>query len=109
MVLGDSDIQKITQFVKKEPRTVQEVSKLIKKSWVTADSYLKQIGDSTGLINIKTFRKGTQGALKIVFYNFSEVLQSDDLKEELYRQIKNGRTKNDFDFKIIRMISIVEV
>ena len=98
MVLGDSDIQKITQFVKKEPRTVQEVSKLIRKSWVTADSYLKQISDRTGLINIKTFRKGTQGALKIVFYNHSEVLQSDDLKEELYRQIKSGRTKNDFDF-----------
>ncbi|MBU4502155.1 MAG: hypothetical protein KKA79_06160 [Nanoarchaeota archaeon] len=98
MVLNDQDIKKITDFVKKEPQTVQEISKLIKKSWVTTDSYLNQIKERTGLIDIKTFRGGTKAALKIVFYNHAGSLATDDLKENLYNLIKNGRKKIDFDF-----------
>ena len=74
MKLGDQEIQAVVDFVKQEPRTVQEISKLIGKSWVTADSYLKKIKGRTGLIEIKTFRKGSQGALKIVFYNHSDLV-----------------------------------
>lgn len=98
MVLKDQDIRKIVNFVKAEPKTIQEISKLIKKSWLTADSYVKQIKEQTGQIDIKTFRKGTQGALKLVFYNHTESMYTDDLKENFYNQIKLGRKKEDFDF-----------
>ncbi len=98
MVLREQDIKKIINFVKAEPKTVQEISKLIKKSWLTADSYVKQIKSQTGRLDIKTFRKGTQGALKIVFYNHAESMHTDDLKENFYEQIKLGRRKEDFDF-----------
>jgi predicted transcriptional regulator len=98
MSLTEKDIQLVTDFVKREPRTVQEISKLIKRSWVTTDSYLKQMAERTGMISIKTFRKGSQGALKVVYYNYSESLMGDSLKENLYHMIRQGRRKSDFDF-----------
>jgi len=98
MVLKQSYIKQIVDFVKKEPRTVQDISRLIKKSWLTTDSYVKQIKERTGLIDIKTFRKGTQGALKIVFYNYSDSLVTDDVKESVYNKIRSARRKTDFDF-----------
>ena len=98
MVLTEHTIKQVTDYVKEEPRTIQEISKLIKRSWITTDSYLKQIKDTTGLINIKTFRKGSKAALKIVSYNHSDSLTTDDLKENIYNQIRNGRKKGDFDF-----------
>ncbi len=91
-------VEKIVKFVKNEPKTVQEISKLIKKSWVTADSYTKKIKEQTGLINIKVFRKNTPGAVKVVYYNYSEALISDDIKEDLFNQIKTSRKKEEFDF-----------
>lgn len=97
-MLQQSDIKKILDFVKKEPRTVQDVSKLIKRSWVTTDTYLQRMKNDTGLIDIKTFRKGSQAALKIVFYNYTDTLITDDVKEMIYDQIKSARTKKDFDF-----------
>ena len=98
MSLNDSDIKRVIDFVKKEPRTVQDVARLIDRSWVTADSYLKDLQERTGLIFVKTFRKGTPGALKVVFFNSAESLASDELKELLFNKIKNGRRKSDFDF-----------
>lgn len=69
MKLGQEEINNITSFVKKEPRTINDVAKFIGKSWVTTNKYLEKIKNMTGLICIKTFRKGTQGALKLVYYN----------------------------------------
>jgi hypothetical protein len=97
-MLTEKEIQKIIEFVKKEPRTIQDVSKLIGKSWVTAQTYTLKIKNQTGLLDIKTFRAGTQGALKIVYYNKPDSLKSDELKEVMFNQIKAGRNKNDFDF-----------
>jgi hypothetical protein len=98
MTLKDSDIKLVIEFVKKEPRTVQDISKLIKRSWVTTDTYLQQIKERTGLIDIKTFRKGTQAALKIVFYSAAENVPSDEIREHLFHKIRFGRRKEDFDF-----------
>jgi hypothetical protein len=98
MALKETDTKAIVGYVKKGPRTIQEISKLIKKSWVTTDSYVKQIKEQTGLIDCRTFRAGSKAALKIVFYNYSDSISSDDLKENLYSQIKAGRSKKDFDF-----------
>ncbi|MFH1053094.1 MAG: hypothetical protein V1740_01635 [Candidatus Woesearchaeota archaeon] len=97
MALGETDTKKIINFVKKEPRTVQEISRLINKSWVTTDKYINDIKKRTGLVNIKVFRKGTQGALKLVYYPLIDSLLEDDIKEDLYNQIKSGRKKTDFD------------
>ncbi len=97
-MLNQEEIDAIVQFVKQEPCTVQDIAKLIKRSWVTADAYLQQIKNNTGLIDIKTFRKGSQGALKIVFFNHADTLTSNDLKARLLEQIKNARTRSDFDF-----------
>ncbi|RLE38855.1 hypothetical protein DRJ17_02770 [Candidatus Woesearchaeota archaeon] len=98
MALKEEVIKQITDYVKKEPRTIQDVSRLIGKSWVTTDSYVKKIKDLTGLVDVKTFRKGTQGALKVVFYNHSDSLVTDDVRENLYYQLRNSRAKTDFDF-----------
>ena len=68
MAVSEEETKAIIDFVKKEPRTVQEVAQQIKRSWVTADSYVQHIKERTGLIDIKTFRAGTQGALKLVYY-----------------------------------------
>jgi len=106
MALKEEQVTKITGFVKKEPRTVQEISKLIGKSWVTADSYVQQIIEKTGLIGIKTLRKGTQGAVKIVYYNHFDSYATDDVKDYLFNQILNGRRKTDFDFmEVFQFIS----
>ncbi|MBS3060341.1 MAG: hypothetical protein J4432_02435 [DPANN group archaeon] len=98
MALRDSQIPQIVEFVKQEPCTIQDISKRIKKSWVTTDSYVKEIADRTGLIAVKTFRQGTRGALKLVYYVNVEAVLSDTLKDDLYNQIKTKRRKSDFDF-----------
>ncbi|HLC71623.1 MAG TPA: hypothetical protein VJI32_06430 [Candidatus Nanoarchaeia archaeon] len=98
MVLQDKDIKAVISFVKQEPRTVQDIAKMLHKSWLTADSYVQQIKERTGLVEVKIFRKGTQGALKLVYYAYPDTLHADDLREELYHKIKNGRFRSDFDF-----------
>ncbi len=98
MALTEEETKAVLLFVKREPRTVQEISKLIKRSWVTTDSYLKQIKERTGLLDIKIFRGGTQAALKLVYYTSGDSLLSDDAREKLFLQIKQGRRKQDFDF-----------
>jgi hypothetical protein len=98
MVLNDKEEKQIIDFVKKEPRTIQDVARYIGKSWVTCDTYVNKIKDETGQIDVKVFREGTQGALKIVFYNYSDSIIADTVQERLFNQIKNGRFKEDFDF-----------
>jgi len=98
MVLEQEDVKKIIDFVKKEPVTVQDISRYIGRSWVTTDSYLQKIKERTGLIDIKTFRKGTQAALKIVFYSGSGASSFDEVKDVLFQEVRAGRIKQDFDF-----------
>lgn len=98
MKLSETEIKGVIDFVKKEPRTIQEVSKLINKSWITTETYLKEIKSKTGAIDIKAFRQGSKSGLKIVYYNHKESASTDQVKEELYKKIKNGREKTDFDF-----------
>jgi hypothetical protein len=97
-MLSEQETQAIVQFVKTEPRTVQEIAQHIGKSWVTADAHVEKIRERTGLLSVKSFRKGTQGALKLVYYNYSESLGSDEVKANLYTQIRASRFKHHFDF-----------
>ncbi len=98
MALKESDTKKIISMVKKEPMSIQDVSRLIGRSWVTTESYLQRIKERTGLIGIKTFRKGSHGALKVVYYANPDSVSSDELKNRLFSQISAGRQKGDFDF-----------
>ncbi|MBR9678347.1 MAG: hypothetical protein GOU97_03605 [Nanoarchaeota archaeon] len=97
MVLSQDDEDKILVFVKGQPRTIQDIAIFIGKSWLTADSYVKKIKDKTGLINVKKFRGGTRGALKIVYWNYSESIENDDIRKNLFENIKFGKVKTDFD------------
>ena len=98
MALTEELQQAIVDYVKKEPRTVQDIARVIHKSWLTADSYVHQIHQKTGLVSLKTFRPGTQGALKLVYYNYAESLRGNDLRAELFEKIRTGRFRKDFDF-----------
>ena len=95
-MLDNQTIKKINDFVYQKPRTVQEISELIKKSWKTAESYVNRISDQQGTISTRTFRGGTRGALKIVFWNTLDSLDKDSFQLRLYKQIESGRLKQDF-------------
>jgi hypothetical protein len=97
MVLTPEITKKIASFVKKEPRTIQDIAKHISKSWVTAESYVEKIRQQTGLLSTKVFRAGTQGALKLVYWNYEGALSSDEVKEALFQRIRLGARKTDFD------------
>jgi hypothetical protein len=97
-MLDDKTRDSIVSFVKKEPRTIQEVAQHIGKTWVTAEAYVQQVKQKTGLVEVKAFRKGTQGALKLVYYNYAQTASSDDVREHLYSQIRAARFKHHFDF-----------
>jgi len=96
MVLNKEIEKKITEFVYLKPRTVQEVAFLIQKNWRTADSYVEKIGTETGMISSRTFRGGTRGALKVVFWNNVEKIHSSQFQERLFRQIESAKNKEDF-------------
>jgi len=105
MVLTREEEDTILKFVKEEPRTIQDVARRIDKSWLTADSYVDKIMEKTGLINIKKFREGTRGALKIVYWNYSESIENDDVRQNLFQSIKFGRAKTDFDpFEVYQFV-----
>ncbi|MBN2101531.1 MAG: hypothetical protein JW716_01525 [Candidatus Aenigmarchaeota archaeon] len=106
MVLDRDTIKKITDFVYTKPRTIQEISVLLDVNWRTAERYVERISEETGSISARTFRKGTRGALKIVFWNNLERIHSSELQERIFRRIESGGKKTDFSpFDIYQYIS----
>ncbi len=87
---------KITDFVRLKPRTVQEVAFFLKKNWRTADRYIETISKETGLIDVRTFREGSRGALKVVFWRSLESAKGSAYQEKLLQEILAGRKKEDF-------------
>ncbi|QQG38803.1 MAG: hypothetical protein HYS32_04365 [Candidatus Woesearchaeota archaeon] len=96
-MLTKEDTKKILAFVKKEPKLIQDISHHIGKSWVTTDSYVNSIAKESGLIQVKTFREGTKGAIKVAYWNYAESLESDEIKEKLFDRIRLLANKKDFD------------
>jgi len=96
MVMNKEVQQKILDFVYNKPRTVQEISHIIGKNWRTADTYIEKISQETGLITGRTFRGGTRGALKIVYWNNVEKISSNQFQERLTKQIEASRAQSDF-------------
>ncbi len=96
MVLTKEDRQEIEDFVREKPRNIQEIAEKVGRSWRTADRYVRKIAEQEGTISTRTFRKGTRGALKVVYWNSEESLYSSQFKERLYTKIESGRDKRDF-------------
>ena len=87
---------KIVDCVRLKPRTVQEIAVLLKKNWRTADRYIETISKETGLIDVRTFREGSRGALKVVFWRSLESSKGTAYQEKLLQEIMSGRRKEDF-------------
>ena len=97
MVLDAKIKKQICDFVYQRPHVVDEVAKHISKNWRTADRYIQKIAEEDGCISTRTFREGTRGALKIVFWSNIEKIHSSSFQERLFKQIEAGNHKNDFD------------
>lgn len=97
MALSKTESDQIIRFVKREPCLIQDLAQHIDRSWITTESYVEKISQDTGLIRTKTFRKGTKGATKIVFWNYTESLQTDEVKAKLFEKIKLFKNKEEFD------------
>jgi hypothetical protein len=95
-MLDNTTIQKIEKFITKEPRSINEIATYLNKNWRTIDRYLKQIEEETGIIQTKTFRGGTRGALKIAFLTTPDKISSTKFQEELEKQILRWKRKEDF-------------
>ncbi len=88
-------INKINDFVAQKPRTIQELSQLVGKNWHTTESYVQRIIQEQGTLAMRTFREGTRGALKIVYWNVLGKNQSS-LQEMLFQRIINSKRKEEF-------------
>ncbi|MFC1775228.1 hypothetical protein ACFLZN_02845, partial [Nanoarchaeota archaeon] len=95
-MLRTSTVKKINDFVYNKPRTVQEIAHAIGVNWRTADRYVERIEKETGTLSIRTFRKGTRGALKIVYWNNIEKIHSSEFQERILQKILSYRKKEDF-------------
>jgi len=93
----DTDITKvILDFVIIKPRTIQEISEHINKNWRTTERYVEKIEKETGSISTRIFRKGTRGALKIVFWNSVENIHSTSFQSELFEKLMHVTSQKDF-------------
>ncbi len=96
MVLSQEITRKICNFIYKEPRTIQEIAQYINKNWKTAERYVEKIAEEQGTITMKTFRGGTRGALKLVYWANTENIHSFEFQKNLFKKIELGRKKYDF-------------
>jgi hypothetical protein len=97
MVL-DSKIKKaICEFIYIQPRSVDEVAKFIGHNWRTTERYIQKIAEEDGSVTTRTFREGTRGALKIVYWRNIEKINSSSFQESLLKKIEAANTKDDFD------------
>ena len=95
-MLDKESVRKIEDFVSLKPRSIQEIAQHIGKNWRTADRYVEEIEKDFGTISTRTFRGGTRGALKIVYWSSVEKVKSSSFQQHLEEQILRGRRKEDF-------------
>lgn len=86
--------KKIYDFLASEPKTIQEISQMLGRSWLTASKYVEKLS-KYGLISYKTFREGTRGALKIAYLTSNNTSLSSS-KKYVKTRIMSGSHKQDF-------------
>ncbi len=97
--------KQIIDFVSQKPRTVQEIAKLLSKNWRTAESYVQKIAQEQGVLATRTFREGTRGALKVVYWNVLNKNQST-IQQRLFHKLLSTRHKEDFSpFDIFQYVN----
>lgn len=104
-MLDTKTINQIEEFIHQKPRSIQEIAIHTKKNWRTTDRYIEQIKKEHGTIETRTFREGTRGALKIVYWASIEKISKSIFQEELEKEIFNSKRKEDFSaFNIFQHI-----
>ncbi len=104
-MLDTKIIKQINDFVYAKPRTIQELALFLKINWRTADRYVSKIIEESGSLSCKTFREGTRGALKVVYWNNIERIHSSEFQKRLLMQIEAGKNKEDFSpFEIYQYV-----
>ena len=105
-MLTAETIKKIEDAVYSKPRSVQEIAQLIKKNWRTADRYIEQIEKEFGTIATRTFREGTRGSLKIVYWAAVEKISHSIIQQKLEETIMQAKKKEEFSaFDIYQYIA----
>lgn len=89
--------KKILEFVATEPKSIQEVARCIEKSWKTADKYLNELKETNPELQIKVFRKGSHGALKVAYLKSTMKKSGDQVRDKLFNDYLVGKVKDDFD------------
>jgi len=95
-MLDNATVRKIEDFVYSKPRSVQEIAEHLKRNWRTADRYVDEIISEYGTLAKRTFREGTRGALKIIYWAAVEKISNSVFQENLEKEILGGREKGDF-------------
>ena len=95
-MLERETVKKIYDFVFVKPRTVKELAQEIGKSWVTTDRYVERLVAEEGVIGMRTFRGGTRGALKLVYWNLAKKATDSIYQKELYDTILMAKKKDQF-------------
>ncbi len=95
MVLDKATVEKIKDAVKSRPRTINEIADILGTSWKTADRHVSAIFAEDGSIASHTFRQGTRGALKIVYWLSAEQPFSEAQKI-IFERLVQGKKKEDF-------------
>lgn len=95
-MLDSKTVKKIEDFVYPQPRSMQEIAKEIGKNWRTADRYIQEIEKEFGTIATRTFREGTRGALKIVYWASIEKIKGSVFQQQLEKDIIHAKRKDDF-------------
>lgn len=97
LIMLDTKVtQKIEEFVYPKPRSIQEIAQHIDKNWRTADRYVEEISKNFGTISSRTFRGGTRGALKIVYWASVEKVSSSVFQQRLEEEIMREKKKEQF-------------
>lgn len=95
-MLDTKTVQRIESFVAQKPRSLFEVAGHIGKSWRTTDRYVDEIAREFGTIATRTFREGTRGALKVVYWASMEARRQSVFQDQLEREILLFKKKQDF-------------
>jgi len=105
-MLDSETIKKIEDYVASQPRSILEIAQMLHKNWRTADRYVEEIRKNYGTLEIKTFRGGTRGALKVVYWASVEKISHSVFQEKLEKEILAARRKEDFSaFDLFQHVS----